>query len=152
MPLTATGRLRPFLEALYDFWDEDVWGAQFITQRKVGIADRRLAYIHRALQAIVLVYVVVIEICLWHRYAAFEAPAANVDAWPESSYSPPRGRPAYCSNPAYDWGLNLSAHDYTIVGSAYTFGPNSSCFPFIPERHIQVSSSSAMFTTFVRCA
>lgn len=84
-----------------------------------AVADRRLAYIHRALQLVVIVYIGVVEICLWHRYAVFETPAAHVNAYP-SAYAPPpikSGPPDYCSNPSLDWGLNLSGPDLAITAA-----------------------------------
>lgn len=98
-----------------------------------------------------LFYIVVIEICLWHRYAAFEPPAAHVNAYP-SGYTPAAPSaplPYYCNNPALDWGLNLSAADEAATGG-YSFGPNSSCIPFDIERDVVVTSSSVAFATYVR--
>lgn len=114
----------------------------------MSIGDSRLANVHRVLLGIVLVYVVIVEVCLWHRYAAFETPAAHVNAWP-SAYTAPTSlaKPSYCSNPAFDWGLNLSASDAAVIGP-YSFGPNSSCLDFDSRRDVLVSSTSVTFALY----
>ena len=114
------------------------------------VADRRLAYIHRALQLAVIVYIGVIEICLWHRYAVFETPAAHVNAYPSACVPHAKtGPPDYYSNPSLDWGLNLSGTDLAITGG-YSFGPNSSCLPFVPERDVAVTRSGLPHTLWRR--
>lgn len=133
-------------EAVTQFWADEVWGAQYITHRKVGIADRRLAYIHRALQVVVLFYVICVQIALWHRYAAFETPAAYINVWP-GTYTSSVTPTLYCNNPAYDWGQTFSAEDMIVTGG-YTFGPNSSCLDFSAQRDLAITSTSAAVTTY----
>jgi len=105
--------------------------------------------IYSTLATCVLLYVVVFQLLLEHRYARFETPVGYTNLWPGISSPWPAGRadrptdaelPSFCNNPEYDWGVNHSAEERVITGGFMTQG--ASCRGFSSQTDVEISSST----------
>lgn len=119
----------------------------FHTPSRINIKDRRLTIFHRFAQFLVLVYIILIQLVLSHRYASFEAPVAHGNIWGALVPSTGNWPVTACNNPAYDWGLDFSAEERTLSGGL-TAGPNTTCAPFTNDRHVIVGDNSFTAVTW----
>jgi hypothetical protein len=106
--------------------------SHYTTPREVRIRDPRLAAIYAAFAAVVLLYVIVFQLLLEHRYASFEVPVgyanlwgAQVPPWPGSWTEPPLDQqPSHCVHPdRYSWGVNHTEAEKAVTGGFFVSNP-----------------------------
>lgn len=128
-----------------------VCGESFYAPTFVNVKDVRLLAFHRVAQFLVLLYIIIIQLVLSHRYAAFEAPMAYGNIWAALVFNSTSWPSTPCNNPAYDWGLDFTADERTLSGGLVA-GPNTTCTPFANDQHVKVGDNSftAVSWTLIR--
>lgn len=128
----------------------------FSTARQVRVRDARLACTYAVLAALVLVYVVIFQLILEHRYAQFEVPVGYTNTWAGLSSPWPGGNtqapapedmPVFCNNPQFDWGVNHTEAQRKLSGGLVAH--NVGCLGFNPATDVEISGSSFTAVTSV---